>query len=184
MWTAAIAVVTAVALFVGGVLVGRFAPASSATRAMAPTLTFGEGGNVRFTGIGSGDCANGSLEPGAEITPEDDVSCGDSHDIEVYTNGEVFGSGSSEASYPGAEALIRFAEGLCSSFFASDEIVTPGKQTVLRFVALVPSQNLWELRNRVLADDDSDNNERGHQTVYCALYSTQGSQLRSSALAS
>ncbi|RCW43334.1 serine/threonine protein kinase [Halopolyspora algeriensis] len=183
-WITGAAAVAAVVLFAGGALVGRFALTPSKPPAMASTLTFGGGGDIRFTGIGSGDCAGGTLAPGARITSEDEVSCSDPHDIEVYTDGDVFGSSAEEISYPGEEALNRFAEGLCSSFFSSDRIVTPGKQSVLRFAALVPSRNTWEVRNRVLADDNGDNNDRGHRTVYCALYSAEGKQLRSSAQAS
>ncbi|MDR7300625.1 serine/threonine-protein kinase [Haloactinomyces albus] len=183
-WFIATAMVAAVVLFAGGVLVGRFALAPSKPQAMAPTLTFGESGDIRFTGIGSGDCANGTLTPGARITSEDGVPCSDPHDIEVYTYGTFFDNSTSAVSYPGDKALNRFAEGLCASYFASDEIVTPGKRTVLRFAALVPARGVWELRNQVLADENSDNDDRGHRTVYCALYSANGSHLRSSAKAS
>ncbi|GAB3275180.1 hypothetical protein [Parasphingorhabdus pacifica] len=54
---------------------------------------------------------------------------------------------------------------LCGAYFASSEIVFPGKDTV-RLVALVLTEEHWNLKRRVQEDDSSDNDEQGAQQVY------------------
>lgn len=96
----------------------------------------------------------------------------------------LFGSTGDEVDYPGRKALARYGEGFCAAFFTSNGIVSAGKGTVLRFAAVVPTEQAWNLSTRVANDDNSDNDDRGSKRIHCALWRADGAKLRTSALAS
>ncbi|CAM05084.1 serine/threonine protein kinase [Saccharopolyspora erythraea NRRL 2338] len=181
LW-ASVAAVAAVVLFAAGLLVGRFGLGGSTPVAMEPTLTFGAGGDIqRFHFPSSTGCSDGALAPGGSFGESDSRTCTDPHDHEIFHSGSVFSSGETDVDYPGEEELQRFGEGLCSAFFNSDQIVIPAKETALRYVALVPTEQSWNLRRTVRADDNSDNDDQGSQTVYCGLRSADGKKLTTKA---
>ncbi|GAA0519700.1 serine/threonine protein kinase [Saccharopolyspora subtropica] len=172
------AAVAAVVLFVAGLLTGRLALGGGAPSAMEPTLMIGRGGDIETFDLDGKDCGNGEVASGERL--DQGVSCSDPHDFEVYASDSVFGSGDYDIAYPGRDLLARYAEGYCSVYFASDEVVAPGKQTALRYVALIPSEQSWNDYRNSRSDSDSDN-DTGTQNVYCVLYGADGGQLRTSA---
>ncbi|MDA3643652.1 serine/threonine protein kinase [Saccharopolyspora indica] len=169
--------ITALVLFVVGLLVGRFAlVGNSDPIAMEPTLTFGTGGDVEVISLDDEKCGTGRIAAGVQLT--EGVSCSDPHDFELVTKSAPFSSSDDELSYPGAEALARYGEGYCSIYFDSDKILTPGKQNALRFVALIPSEQTWkDLAN---SSSSSSGPSSADQTVYCAVYSANGDKLHDS----
>ncbi|MCI2420353.1 serine/threonine protein kinase [Saccharopolyspora sp. K220] len=174
-WLIATAI-AAVVLFVAGVVIGRFVLVGGGVpTAMAPTLDYGNG-DIETFDLGTDDCGNGKIAAGARVQG---ASCSDPHDFEIYTSGSAFSS-DYDLAYPGAEALARYGEGYCSVFFDSDKVVAPGKQTSLRFVALIPSEQSWNEKRRTYTDDNSDT-DAGSQDVYCVLYSADGGKLQTPA---
>ena len=175
----AVAAVLAVVLFAAGALVDRFAFTGSEPVAMERPLVYGTGGDLQQFHFDSTGCSNGKLVAGGSFRESDSTSCSDPHDHEIFTSGEVFGS-KSDVDYPGEDRLKTFGEGLCSSFFASNQIVIPAKDTALRYVALVPSEEVWNLKRTTDKDGDSKN-DQGSQTVYCGLVSADGAPLTTKA---
>ncbi|GAA3355896.1 serine/threonine-protein kinase [Saccharopolyspora gregorii] len=175
-WRAA--AVAAVVLLVAGLLIGRFALVPGPPEAELPTLTYGPDGDLTtFEASKIESCGTGVPAAGASVPEEQVGSCSEPHDFEVYTDGSPFGSSaSSDTAYPGAEQLARFGEALCGAYFASAEVELPGKDAALRYGALVPTEQAWELKRRTAADDDSDT-DGGAQTVLCYLRSTDGTKL-------
>ncbi|GAA2782556.1 serine/threonine-protein kinase [Saccharopolyspora taberi] len=176
----AVAAVAAVVLFAAGLLVDRFAFGGSRPVAMDPPLVYGVGGDLEQVYFDSTGCSNGKLEPGGSFRESDSTSCTDPHDHEIFAIGEIFGS-SGDVDYPGVDRLKVYGEGLCSSYFASNKIVIPGKDTALRYVALVPSEEIWNLRRTVENNAGSEDDDQGSQTVYCGLSSADGSPLTTKA---
>ncbi|GAA2782549.1 serine/threonine-protein kinase [Saccharopolyspora taberi] len=181
-WIAAVAV-TAVVLFVVGLVVGRFVFAESAPAAMDPTLTYGEGGDIATYFFDSNNCSNGQLARGATLTKAQSADCSTPHDFEIYTYGYVFGSGETDVDYPGHDRLVAFGEGLCSAYFASNKIVFPGKDAALRYVALVPTERAWDQHRQAQANSNADDDDQGSQAVFCGLYTADGEQLTAKATA-
>ncbi|MGW1677893.1 serine/threonine-protein kinase [Saccharopolyspora sp. NPDC002376] len=167
--------ITALVLFLAGLLVGRFAlVGNSDPVAMEPTLTFGAGGDIEVLSMDSKKCGTGQLAAGARLT--EGVSCTDPHDFELYADSTVFGSGDYDLPYPGEDELARYGESYCSIYFSSNKVLTPGKQTALRFVALIPSEQSWKDRALTAGSGES----RGDQDVHCAAYSANGDKLQTS----
>ncbi|KAA5831340.1 serine/threonine-protein kinase [Saccharopolyspora hirsuta] len=170
------AAVASVVLFAAGLLVGRFAlVGSGAPAAMQPTLSYGRGGDVAAFDLGSDNCGDGQVATGANLTTG--TSCSDPHDFEVYATSSPFGSSDYDLPYPGEEALARYGEGYCAIYFYSDKVITPGKQSALRFAALIPSAQSWDELASTKEDSNSDN-DAGDQDVHCVAYSTNGDKLQ------
>ncbi|MEV0055326.1 serine/threonine-protein kinase [Saccharopolyspora shandongensis] len=169
------AAVAVVVLFVAGLLVGRFAlVGGGAPAAMDSTLVFGAGGDVAGFDPDAKDCGTGKITAGQPIN--NTTSCSDPHDFEFYASGSAFSSSSYDTAYPGKDVLVAYGEGYCSMYFASDKVVTPGKQTTLRYVTLVPSEQNWDAYRKSEGD-----RKAGSQSIYCALYSASGDKLQTSA---
>ncbi len=146
--------------------------------AMDSTLVFGEGGDVETFDLGTDKCGIGKIAAGVPV--DSGTSCSDPHDFELYASDSAFGSGDYDMSYPGEAALTDYGEGYCSVYFGSDKVVTPGKQSTLRYVTLIPSEQSWNDKRRTQGDGNSDNDE-GSQDIYCLLYSAAGDKLQTPA---
>lgn len=169
------AAVAAVVLFVAGVLVGRFAlVGGGAPTAMDSTLVFGKGGDVDAFDPDGKDCGIGKITPGKPVN--NTTSCSDPHDFEFYASGAAFSSSGYDTAYPGEAVLAAYGEGYCSMYFASDKVVTPGKQTTLRYMTLIPSEQAWNAHRQAEGD-----RKVGSQEIYCALYSASGDKLQAAA---
>ncbi|SEG65230.1 Protein kinase domain-containing protein [Saccharopolyspora kobensis] len=170
--------VTALVLFAAGLLVGRFAlVGNSDPIAMEPTLTYGKGGDIEMISLDDEKCGVGKIAAQAQLT--EGVSCSEPHDFELVTESTPFSSSDDDLRYPGEEALARYGEGYCSIYFDSDKILAPGKQTALRFVALIPSEQTWT----DLADSSASSSSGpspADQSVYCAVFSANGDKLQTS----
>ncbi|MFR9730794.1 serine/threonine-protein kinase [Saccharopolyspora sp. MS10] len=178
----AIGAAVAVALFAAGLLLGRFALLPGGPVAEEPALSYGPGGDVEVFELGDvKPCGAGSLVPGGTVPVAAERSCSEPHDFELYASGDPFeGGSSSDVDYPGQEQLTRFGDGMCAAYFATDKIVVPGKDAALRYGALVPTEQAWDLKRRSSLNGDSDDDE-GSQVVYCYLRSADGVPLTTSA---
>ncbi|MER7011193.1 serine/threonine-protein kinase [Saccharopolyspora sp. NPDC000359] len=164
---------TAVVLFLAGLLIGRFAlVGGSEPVAMQPTLTFGEGGDIDMTDLDGEKCGDGELAARAQLIKA--KSCSKPHDFELIADSKPFSASDEDLPYPGEEALARFGEAYCSLYFSSDKILTPSKQTALRFVTLIPSKQTWNNKATSAGADPGD------QSVHCAVHSANGDKLHTS----
>ncbi|WP_246019225.1 serine/threonine-protein kinase [Saccharothrix australiensis] len=132
-------VVGAVAFFLGGVAVDRWLFADRPPGAMARTLTFGGGGQLPEFKLGANQCGDDFLADSVRVASAD---CDEAHNIEVFAQGDAFGSLAS-APYPGEEALREFAEDYCTLVFQSPRVPLEGKSATLRYAAVVPTQAEW-----------------------------------------
>lgn len=162
---------TALVLFVVGLLVGRFVLADGAPAALGPTLAFGSGGDIEQFALDGDRCGHGAVAAGARLT--EGVSCSKPHDFEVVAKTSPFRA-SDEVTYPGRDALARYAESYCSLHFDSDEVIVPGKHAALRLVTLVPSERAWAEGAEGSPDAEDP------QTVYCVVHSANGDELQTS----
>ncbi|GAA4546793.1 serine/threonine-protein kinase [Amycolatopsis samaneae] len=175
-WWLSAAAVLLVAGLVGGFFFGRAVTAPEVDKAMQPTATYGIDGMVKQAiGSTSRDCYNVTVQPGAVIGNDNEVSCDRSHTLEVYELGEVIEVGSNYtdkdavvARYPGADAVNRVAEARCGLVFNST-VVPETQRSGLTYRALVPSEAEW---NRV-----PDENKRYSRGFYCLLARTDGGQM-------
>lgn len=111
------------------------------------------------------------------------MSCSSAHRFEVFADDELFSSVDPDLAYPGAEAMVDYANGVCSATFRSDTIIAVGKSD-LRFRAIVPTEGHWDAKRAAIGDDDSDNDQQGSHEIYCVLEHADGDELQSSAVAS
>ncbi|WP_158892323.1 serine/threonine-protein kinase [Amycolatopsis anabasis] len=170
------AAVVAVALLVAGLFVGKWIFSPEADSAMLPTLTYGDGGDIRafnWSSSSSSDgCVNVKLEAQAVPTKDNWVDCKELHYAELFDQAEpvkLESSSSSDkplAAYPGLDVLKRFGEARCASSFNTNRI-TPGERPNLRYRALVPTENEW----KKAPASSSDSLER---TVHCFVERTGG----------
>ncbi|WP_410648779.1 protein kinase domain-containing protein [Amycolatopsis sp. cmx-4-54] len=166
-----LAAVAVIGALVGGIFLGRWTAAPEGTNQAQPTLTYGINGQVKLGS--SGDCYNVPLKEGVNLN--DGISCGKDHLLEVFAKGSLLDVESYSdddaqvAAYPGADAVNRIAESLCSATFNSN--VVPGAQRAsLTWRAVVPTEAEW---NRPPNEDDRTYS-RG---FLCLLAKTDGSQI-------
>ncbi|MFE6617488.1 serine/threonine-protein kinase [Amycolatopsis sp. NPDC057786] len=166
-----LAAVAVIGALVGGIFLGRWMAAPSGNNQAQPTLTYGINGQIKLGA--SGDCYNVPLKEGVNLN--DGISCGKDHLLEVFAKGSLLDVESYSdddaqvAVYPGADAVNRIAESLCSATFNSN--VVPGAQRAsLTWRAVVPTEAEW---NRPPNDDDPSYS-RG---FLCLLAKTDGSQI-------
>ncbi|WP_340683967.1 serine/threonine-protein kinase [Amycolatopsis coloradensis] len=166
-----LAAVAVIGALVGGIFLGRWMAAPEGNSQAQATLTYGINGQVKLGS--SGDCYNVPLIEGINLN--DGISCDKDHLLEVFAKGSLLDVQSSSdddaqvAVYPGADAVNRIAESLCSAAFNSN--VVPGAQRAsLTWRAVVPTEAEW---NRPPNEEDR-NYSRG---FLCLLAKTDGSQI-------
>ncbi|WP_370591254.1 serine/threonine-protein kinase [Saccharopolyspora montiporae] len=149
--------------------------------AMDPVLFYGEESELPAFELEAGQCGSGEVAAGAELTADAEADCAESHDFEVFTSGSPFGD--DDVGYPGAEVLADYGAAFCASHFESDQIVFPGRDETLRFAALVPDEQRWDLKRGHAGSIDFTTDDEGSQQVHCVLYAADGSRLRTPATA-
>ncbi|RSN63235.1 serine/threonine protein kinase [Amycolatopsis sp. WAC 04182] len=166
-----LAAVAVIGALVGGIFLGRWMAAPAGNNQAQPTLTYGINGQIKLGS--SGDCYNVPLKEGVNLN--DGISCGKDHLLEVFAKGSLLevqsysDDDAQVAVYPGADAVNRIAESLCSATFNSN--VVPGVQRAsLTWRAVVPTEAEW---NRPPNEDDRSYS-RGY---FCLLAKTDGSQI-------
>jgi tRNA A-37 threonylcarbamoyl transferase component Bud32 len=166
-WLAVAGVVAALVL---GYFVGHLAGKDSTPQplaAMAPTLTFGPGGDLSSFDLTAGQCGNGRVAAGVNgFTTADSVDCGQQHAFEVYADGDAI-SGSLPVDYPDATQLKKDAEGYCTIVFQSAWITPADKYTDYEYVTLIPSQAEWK------SDPSSSTNQS--RKIRCVVWHKTGS---------
>jgi serine/threonine protein kinase len=169
-----LAAVAVVAALVGGIFLGRWMAAPEGNSQAQPTLTYGINGNLKIDL--SGDCYNVPLADNVTMNSSTSGTCNKDHLVEVYAKGDLLDIQSASdndamvAAYPGAEAVNRIAEAVCSATFNSD--VVPAQQRAgLYWRAVVPTQAEW---NRPLGEESDYSRE-----YLCLLAKTDGGQLTS-----
>ncbi|MBB5955672.1 hypothetical protein FHS29_002253 [Saccharothrix tamanrassetensis] len=136
--TAGVAV-GAVLFFLGGVMVDRWLFTDKPPAAMAPTVTFGGGGQLPEFRLGVNQCGDDFLADSVRVGSAD---CDEEHNIEVFAQADAFGSLTS-VPYPGEQVLRGFAEDYCTLVFQSSRVPLESKGTTLRYAAVVPTQDEW-----------------------------------------
>ncbi|EME63008.1 serine/threonine-protein kinase [Amycolatopsis decaplanina] len=168
-----LAAVAVIGALVGGIFLGRWMAAPKGTSQAQATLTYGINGQVKLGS--SGDCYNVPLKEGINLN--DNVSCDKDHLLEVFSKGSLLDVQSYSdddaqvAVYPGADAVNRIAESLCSATFNSN-VVPPQQRTSLIWRPVVPTEAEW---NRPPNEEDH-NYSRG---FLCLLAKADGSQIPS-----
>jgi hypothetical protein len=176
-WVAAVAAV----LMVGGVFAGGWygkalltadkPPPRPGGEANGGTMTYGTGGDFAEFTLSSGDCGGAPLAAGRSFTSGTD--CDKPHDFEVLGYHEPFWHDYDEqGGYPGVAALAGFAETWCAMTFASEWVRPADKHTTLSFVAVVPTEQLWDVEE-----------EYNRRMVGCLVRKRDGSQLPESVIA-
>lgn len=166
-----LAAVAVIGALVGGIFLGRWMAAPEGNNQAQPTLTYGINGQVKLGS--SGDCYNVPLKEGINLN--DGTSCSDDHLLEVFAKGSLLDVESSsdddaqEAVYPGAEAVNRIAEALCSVTFNSN-VVPAEQRSTLIWRPVVPTEAEW-LRP---PNEENRNYSRG---FFCLLAKVDGSQI-------
>ncbi|WP_309117742.1 serine/threonine-protein kinase [Saccharothrix sp.] len=153
----AVAAIGAVAFLVLGVMVDRWLFTDKPPAAMAETMTFGNGGTLPEFKLNAGYCGDNFLAPSVRVGS---AECDEAHSIEVYWEGGPFGS-SDKVAYPGEEWLRKYAENFCTLVFKSDRVPLEGKDTKLRYVAVVPTQAEWK---------ENYSASKGSREVFCVLW--------------
>ncbi|MEJ2855815.1 MULTISPECIES: serine/threonine-protein kinase [unclassified Saccharothrix] len=160
----AVAAVGAVAFLVLGVMVDRWLFTDKPPAAMAETITFGNGGTLPEFKLNAGYCGDNFLAPSVRVNS---AECDDAHSIEVYWEGGPFGS-TDKTAYPGDEWLRKYAENFCTLVFKSDRVPLDGKDTKLRYAAIVPTQAEWK---------ESYSSSKGSREVFCVLWDKDRTEL-------
>ncbi|TWP50361.1 serine/threonine protein kinase [Lentzea tibetensis] len=163
------AVVIAAGAFTGGIFAHR---AFSTPPAAKTALTYGETGDIPvFELYGEGQCADGQLVAGKQITNESKTdTCTESHDIEVFDEVPTFDESSSskpDVSYPGKEPLTTLGVARCQLTFDSALVVDKAD---LQITVLVPTQAAWEEKNP-------------QRKIFCVTSHKNGDKLAKSVLA-
>jgi len=153
----AAAALGAVLLFAGGVAAGRWLASVEPPAAMEPTVTFGGGGRLPEFKLGQNQCGDNFLADSVRVGSTD---CDDEHNIEVFAQGDAFGS-LATVPYPGEEFLRNFAEDYCTLVFSSSRVPMENKTTALRYAAVVPTKAEWK-------EDYSAS--KGTRDVTCVLW--------------
>ncbi|AUI57428.1 serine/threonine-protein kinase [Amycolatopsis sp. BJA-103] len=169
-----LAAVAVIGALVGGIFLGRWMVAPEVSKQAQPTLTYGINGQVKLDSS-LGDCYNVPLKDGINLA--DNISCDKDHLLEVFAKGSLLDVESSsdddaqEATYPGAEAVSRIAEALCSATFNSNA-VPAAQRSALIWRPVVPTEAEW-LRPPT---EENRNYSRG---FFCLLAKADGSQIPS-----
>jgi eukaryotic-like serine/threonine-protein kinase len=166
------ALVAAVLVLAGGFVGGIYTHKAFSTPSAAKTaLTYGETGDIPvFDMYGEGQCANGQLTAGKQITSESRVSeCTNSHDIEVFDEVVTFDDSSSKpaVAYPGKEELTALGVARCQLTFDSALVVDKAN---LQVHVLVPTQAAWDEKSP-------------QRKVFCVTSHKNGDKLSKSVLA-
>jgi eukaryotic-like serine/threonine-protein kinase len=159
------AVIAAAAVFTGGIYTHKFFSTTTAGSA-APTLTYGETGDIPVFDIYKGYCSNAQFAKDAQFKSANQVDKCTGHYTQVYTDSETVGN-KKDLSYPGVPSLSAFAENYCSMFFNSDRISYSNKSE-LKYGALVPTEKVWNQVNG------------GDHKVYCLVWLANGDKLTKS----
>ncbi|MBB5856562.1 serine/threonine-protein kinase [Amycolatopsis umgeniensis] len=168
-----LAAVAVIGALVGGIFLGRWMATPEGNKQAQPTLTYGINGQVKLGS--SGDCYNVPLRDGINLN--DNISCDRDHLLEVFAKGSLLDVESSsdddaqEAVYPGAEAVSRIAEALCSATFNSNVVPAPQRATLI-WRPVVPTEAEWKRP----PNEDDRNYSRG---FLCLLAKADGSQIPS-----
>ncbi|MEV7554852.1 serine/threonine-protein kinase [Amycolatopsis sp. NPDC089917] len=168
-----LAAVAVIGALVGGIFLGRWMAAPEGNKQAQPTLTYGINGQVKLKS--SGDCYNVPLREGVNLN--DGVSCSNDHLLEVFAKGsllDVQSYSDDDAQvvvYPGADAVSRIAESICSATFNSN-VVPAAQRQALIWRPVVPTEAEW---NRPPNEDDRSYS-RG---FLCLLAKADGSQIPS-----
>ncbi|MEU4803352.1 serine/threonine-protein kinase [Actinosynnema sp. NPDC023587] len=155
----------AVVLFVGGIVVDRWLFGDNPPAAMAETVTVGGGGQLPEFTLSVNQCGDNFLADSVRVGSAD---CDSEHNIEVYAQGDPFGSLASVA-YPGDDYLKNFAEDYCTLVFASARVPTEDKDTTLRYAAVVPTAAEWK---------ESYSASKGSRDITCVLWSKDRALLK------
>ncbi|WP_433263821.1 serine/threonine-protein kinase [Actinosynnema sp. CS-041913] len=154
--TAGVAV-GAVAFFLGGIMVDRWLFTDQPPAAMAPTFTFGAGGQLPEFTLSSNRCGDDWLADSVRVAIAD---CDAEHNIEAFAQGDPFGSQAS-VPYPGDDFLRKYGEDYCTLMFESSRVPVDNKQTTLRYAAVVPTQAEWR---------QDYSSAKGSREVTCVLW--------------
>ncbi len=161
----AAAAIAAAAVFTGGIYTHKFFSTTAAGgAAAAPTLTYGETGDIPVFELYDKFCSDGKFEKASQFKSGSQVECTSSHSLQVFTDSETLGS-RKDLTYPGVAALSAYAENYCSMFFASGRVEYDDKAK-LEFGALVPTAKAW--------DPDKGNGDR---KVFCVAWRADGGKI-------
>jgi len=166
-----LAAVAVIGALVGGIFLGRWMAAPEVSKQAQPTLTYGINGQVKLGS--SGDCYNVPLKEGINLN--DGISCDKDHLLEVFAKGSLLDVQSYSdddalvAAYPGADAVSRIAEALCSATFTSN-VVPAAQRSTLIWRPVVPTEAEW---NRPPNDEDPGYSRK----FLCLLAMADGSQI-------
>ncbi|MEQ0561092.1 serine/threonine-protein kinase [Amycolatopsis sp. NEAU-NG30] len=147
-WWLAAAAVLVVGALAGGFFAGKAAGAPDVDPQKLPAMTFGVGGQVRAEIGSSYPCYNATVQEGAIISSDNEVSCERSHTLEVFDSSDVIdvenwsNDSAVVAAYPGLPAVTAAAEARCAAAFRSS-IVPDAKRPGLVYRALVPTEAEW-----------------------------------------
>lgn len=121
---------------------------------MAPLLLAGcssddkaEGTSVMDVKVGQCFAAPGKIED--QIKDVQRVDCGKPHAQEAYATPAYDGSGKSDDSFPGDDALDKFAEGACAESFGG-YVGVDYLDSSLFFTYLAPSARSWQQDDRTV----------------------------------
>ncbi|WP_181775770.1 serine/threonine-protein kinase [Amycolatopsis pittospori] len=172
-----LAAVAVIGALVGGIFLGRWMAAPEGNNQAQPTLTYGINGQLKVDRSLS-DCYNIPLQQqAATLNSDTQGTCSKDHLVEVYAKGSLLEVESASdddaaiAEYPGADAVNRIAEALCSATFNSNVVPAPQRST-LTWRAVVPTEAEWK---RPLSEENTSYS-RGY---FCLLARTDGGQLTS-----
>jgi len=145
------AIVAAVVLFGGGILVGRLALGGSEPGGPGTTFTYGAGGQLPIFAPAlkapSLVCLDGRPAEGTRYPASAATDCGAPHDAEVIGFACVlndYGDGKGRPDYPGMDALTACDESLCGIIFDSGWVDYRDKATALEWAAVVPTERQWD----------------------------------------
>ncbi|MFK0244789.1 protein kinase [Amycolatopsis azurea] len=170
-----LAAVAVIGALVGGIFLGRWMAAPAGNKQAQPTLTYGINGQLKIDL--SGDCYNVPLADNVTMNNETSGTCTKNHLVEVYAKGDLLDVESPSdkdaaiVAYPGAEAVNRIAEAICSATFNSD-VVPSTQRTGLYWRAVVPTEAEW---NRPVSEESNTYSRE----YLCLLAKVDGGQLTS-----
>ncbi|MEO6082905.1 MAG: hypothetical protein ABIQ18_07345, partial [Umezawaea sp.] len=164
------AVIAAAVVFTGGIYTNKFLSTTSNTSAgrtsAAPTLTYGETGDIPVFEIYKGYCSNAKFQKAEQFNSAKQVDKCTGHYTQVITDNETLGA-KKDLAYPGVVALTAFAESYCSMVFDSGRIAYD--KSKLTYGALVPTSRSWQQTS-------------GDRKIYCLVWLTNGDKLTKSVI--
>jgi serine/threonine protein kinase len=166
----AAAVVGAAVMFTAGIYTHSWFQSTKEPSSAQATMTYGEGGQLPVFEWSKGYCGPGKVEQGAQFDSSVIGKCDEDHEVEVFASADTFSS-STKVSYPGRDALAKYAEGWCAVVFDSEEITEPDKATKLAYAAVVPSEQAWKPKKE---------SGSGKHDVYCVAWVNGGTSLNHS----